>query len=124
MGSRIQLITDFAREIEDCTWSAGKRVNAGPWSSRWTRPVDVSLRVLLICFGLLCGGSGCHTPPRLGTIEGRRGDEIVAAGQFVHSGTPVVLWMDPGGYDAYRVERRFSPLEKSDWRTHKPKCAS
>jgi N-acetyl-anhydromuramyl-L-alanine amidase AmpD len=23
--------------------------------------------------------------------------------------------MDPGGYDAYRVERRFSPLEKSDW---------
>jgi len=27
----------------------------------------------------------------------------------------VVLWMDPGGYDAYRVERRFSPLEKSDW---------
>jgi N-acetylmuramoyl-L-alanine amidase len=26
-----------------------------------------------------------------------------------------VLWIDPGGYDAYRVERRFSPLEKSDW---------
>jgi N-acetyl-anhydromuramyl-L-alanine amidase AmpD len=23
--------------------------------------------------------------------------------------------MDPGGYDAYRVERRFSPLNKSDW---------
>jgi N-acetyl-anhydromuramyl-L-alanine amidase AmpD len=23
--------------------------------------------------------------------------------------------MDPGGYDAYRVERRFSPLEKSGW---------
>jgi N-acetylmuramoyl-L-alanine amidase len=23
--------------------------------------------------------------------------------------------MDPGGYDAYRVERRFSPLEESDW---------
>ena len=40
----------------------------------------------------------------------RIGDEIVAAGQFVHTGTRVVLWMDPGGYDAYRVERRFSPL--------------
>jgi len=26
-----------------------------------------------------------------------------------------VLWMDPGGYDAYRVERRFAPIEKSDW---------
>lgn len=45
----------------------------------------------------------------------RKGDEIVVAGQFVHTGTPVVLWMDPGGYDAYRVERRFSPIEKSDW---------
>ncbi len=27
----------------------------------------------------------------------------------------MVLWMDPGGYDAYRVERRFAPLEKSGW---------
>ena len=45
----------------------------------------------------------------------RIGDEIVAAGQFVHTGTRVVLWMDPGGYDAYRVERRFSPLERADW---------
>lgn len=25
--------------------------------------------------------------------------------------------MDPGGYDAYRVERRFAPLDKSDWET-------
>ncbi len=39
------------------------------------------------------------------------------AGQFVHTGTPVVLWMDPGGYDAYRVERRFSPLAEADWNT-------
>jgi N-acetyl-anhydromuramyl-L-alanine amidase AmpD len=38
------------------------------------------------------------------------------AGKFVHTGTPVVLWLDPGGYDAYRVERRFSPIEKSDWK--------
>lgn len=45
------------------------------------------------------------------------GDEIVVAGQFVHTGTRVVLWMDPGGYDAYRVERRFSPLNTSDWDT-------
>jgi len=34
-----------------------------------------------------------------------------------NTGTRVVLWMDPGGYDAYRVERRFSPLDKSDWET-------
>jgi len=58
---------------------------------------------------------GCHTAPPLGSMARRRGDEMVVAGQFVHTGTPVVLWMDPGGYDAYRVERRFSPLEKSDW---------
>src|SRR5579859_141838 len=56
---------------------------------------------------------GCSIRP--GILESRQGDEIVAAGQFFHTGTRVVLWMDPGGYDAYRVERRFSPLEKSDW---------
>src|SRR5581483_976998 len=59
--------------------------------------------------------TGCKTPPRPGAVERRSGDEIVAAGQFFHTGTPIVLWMDPGGYDAYRVERRFSPLDKSDW---------
>lgn len=39
----------------------------------------------------------------------------MVAGQFFHTGTPVVLWLDPGGYDAYRVERRFAPFSKSDW---------
>jgi N-acetyl-anhydromuramyl-L-alanine amidase AmpD len=63
----------------------------------------------LACF------TGCQTGPRPGTLAPRRGDEIVIAGQFVHTGTRVVLWTDPGGYDAYRVERRFSPLEKAGW---------
>lgn len=58
--------------------------------------------------------SGCRTTPP-GTPAKRQGDEIVIAGQFFHTGTPVVLWMDPGGYDAYRVERRFSPLDKAGW---------
>lgn len=58
---------------------------------------------------------GCAMAPKIGSELPRRGDEIVAAGQFFHTGTPVVLWMDPGGYDAYRVERRFSPIEKADW---------
>ena len=58
---------------------------------------------------------GCGTLSRTGQLEPRRGDEIVAAGQFFHTGTRVVLWLDPGGYDAYRVERRFAPIEKSDW---------
>lgn len=59
--------------------------------------------------------AGCRTAPRPGAIAPRRGDEIVVAGQFVHTGARVVTWMDPGGYDAYRVERRFSALDKADW---------
>src|SRR5262245_62602821 len=59
--------------------------------------------------------SSCKTAPPPGAFSPRLGDEIVVAGQFVHTGTPVVLWMDPGGYDAYRVERRFSPIDKADW---------
>jgi len=59
--------------------------------------------------------AGCSTMPRSGKPEPRTGDEIVAAGQMFHTGARVVLWMDPGGYDAYRVERRFSPYNKSDW---------
>src|SRR5436309_13564733 len=59
--------------------------------------------------------TACTTMPRPGASTTRTGDEIVVAGQFFHSGTPVVLWMDPGGYDAYRVERRFGPIEKADW---------
>jgi hypothetical protein len=43
------------------------------------------------------------------------------AGRYVHTGTPVVLWTDPGGYDAYRVERRFVPIEESDFETTKEK---
>ena len=74
--------------------------------------------VISLALNLLLGTlllAGCKTAPRPGTLAHRTGDEIVVAGQFVHTGTRVVLWMDPGGYDAYRVERRFSPLEKADW---------
>ena len=71
----------------------------------------------LLTLSLLVLASGCRTVPQVGQLEPRKGDEIVAAGQFFHTGTTVVLWMDPGGYDAYRVERRFSPLDQSDWKT-------
>src|SRR4051812_28064617 len=69
---------------------------------------------LIYLSAVLILGSGCRAT-RPGTIEPRKGDEIVAAGQFFHTGAKVVLWMDPGGYDAYRVERRFSPFEQSSW---------
>ncbi len=61
--------------------------------------------------------AGCGTVPRAGKPEPRCGDEVVAAGKFFHTGTRVVLWLDPGGYDAYRVERRFAPIKESDWDT-------
>jgi len=41
----------------------------------------------------------------------RHGDEIVVAGQLFHIGTPVVLWLDPDGYDAYRARCHFNPDE-------------
>jgi N-acetyl-anhydromuramyl-L-alanine amidase AmpD len=60
--------------------------------------------------------TGCSTTYKPGTPSTRTGDEIVVAGNFIHTGTPVVLWLDPGGYDAYRVERRFGDVSKSGWR--------
>jgi N-acetylmuramoyl-L-alanine amidase len=77
--------------------------------------VDMKNTLLLTSLAVALFASGCSTIPRTGQLEPRQGDEIVVAGQFFHTGTPVVLWMDPGGYDAYRVERRFAPIGQSDW---------
>lgn len=79
-------------------------------------------RVGLFSTGLLLVllvGAGCLHRNAPGEPLHRSGDEIVVAGEFFHTGTPVVLWMDAGGYDGYRVERRFAPLEKSDWENSK-----
>ena len=75
--------------------------------------MKTALSATILSAALLAGG--CGTLPRAGKPEPRKGDEIVAAGQFFHTGTRVVLWLDPGGYDAYRVERRFAPIEMADW---------
>jgi N-acetyl-anhydromuramyl-L-alanine amidase AmpD len=52
-------------------------------------------------------------PPRPGARLERQGDEIMVCGQLYHTSAPVVLWTDPGGYDAYRLERRFVPLDQA-----------
>src|SRR5437868_2374453 len=68
----------------------------------------------LRAFGILfvaASFTGCVTRP--GQFAKRAGDEIMVAGQPVHTGTRVVLWTDPGGYDAYRTEKRFAPWPKS-----------
>jgi N-acetylmuramoyl-L-alanine amidase len=60
---------------------------------------------LAACWISLAMITGCK--PR----SARQGDEIIVAGQYVHTGTRVVTWLDPGGLDAYRVE---SPADKED----------
>src|SRR5690349_24283912 len=81
------------------------------------------LRLVLTSSTIALFLAGCATAPkpRLGSFVPRTGDEIVVCGQYIHTGTPVVLWTDPGGYDAYRVERRFSPLDESGWETTQEK---
>ena len=66
-------------------------------------------RVICLMFVVLL--VGCASKPKVGQRLQRQGDEIVIAGQYFHTGAPVVLWTDPGGYDAYRTERRFVPWE-------------
>jgi hypothetical protein len=58
-------------------------------------------------------------PAKVGARLDRRGDEIVVCGQLFHTTAPVVLWTDPGGYDAYRVERRFVPIAQASWAASK-----
>jgi N-acetyl-anhydromuramyl-L-alanine amidase AmpD len=66
---------------------------------------------------------GCLGPAaqfgRPGQQLARGGDEIVVCGQLFHTGAPVVLWTDPGGYDAYRMECRFDPEKKLPTRAGK-----
>ncbi|MBC7368113.1 MAG: N-acetylmuramoyl-L-alanine amidase [Undibacterium sp.] len=78
------------------------------------------IRLLSRCTGALLAitslllFTSCHLGlPR--TFVPRKGDEIIVAGRAFHTGTRVVTWMDPGGYDAYRVERRFSPYAESSY---------
>lgn len=57
----------------------------------------------------------CRRDDEPGTIVGptvRYGDEIVAAGERFATGTPVVLWTDPDGYNAYETSRWFDESRK------------
>src|SRR5689334_7310697 len=69
--------------------------------------------LLLLCVGLSgCAGAKAGKP---GRAAERMGDEIMVCGRLFHTGAPVVLWTDPGGYDAYRVDRRFVTMDKAAW---------
>jgi N-acetylmuramoyl-L-alanine amidase len=81
-----------------------------------TRNILSTVVLTALAFSLV----GCGiVKPTSGSLEKRTGDEIVVAGQFFHTGTPVVLWMDEGGYDAYRVEKRFKSYDESLWEVTK-----
>ena len=86
------------------------RPAAGSWNP-WAAAIALSFLL-----------AGCGSFP--GKMAGRKGDEIVAAGRFIHTGTPVVLWLDPGGYDAYRVERRFASWAEADWDNSREKVTA
>jgi len=75
------------------------------------------MQAALVMALVLLGGCASHRPGR--PLE-RTGDEIMVAGRLFHTGAPVVLWTDPGGYDAYRTERRFTPWDKASWEATAP----
>jgi N-acetylmuramoyl-L-alanine amidase len=76
-------------------------------------PVHACAR-LALCLAAALSPLGCRAvSDRPGTPLPRYGDEIVVAGRYFRTGAPVVvLWTDPGGYDAYRTEYRFEPFEE------------
>lgn len=63
--------------------------------------------ILVVTNLIFC--SGCGSLP--GDLLTREGDEIVISGQFVHTGAPVVLWLDGGGFDGYRAHRHDDPRQ-------------
>lgn len=76
-------------------------------------PQSVSERLQAAILCLLPAVAAAQT---VGEPLERVGDEIIVCGQLFHTTAPVVTWMDPDGYDGYRVERRFAPIEESKWR--------
>lgn len=66
-------------------------------------------RVRGIAVLLLLAAGGCRTysPPAI------PGDEIIVAGQRFHTGTRVVTWHEPGGYNGYVEGRRMVPRPTS-----------
>jgi len=55
----------------------------------------------LLCLVVASGCAGWKAP--------RIGDEIIVAGQFYHTGTRVVTYLEPRGYNAYRCYNHFDP---------------
>ena len=68
----------------------------------------------LVCLIFAASLHGDEPRTAVGLRLERKGDEIMVCGQLYHTAAHVVLWTDPGGYDAYRVEPRFAPLDPNE----------
>ncbi|MFO1052296.1 MAG: N-acetylmuramoyl-L-alanine amidase [Planctomycetota bacterium] len=71
------------------------------WLRLRTRPLWSLGIVAALCTTFAVACLSTRTPPP------REGYSIVVCGQRFDIGTPVVLWSDPGGYDAYSEVPRF-----------------
>jgi N-acetylmuramoyl-L-alanine amidase len=68
-------------------------------------------RSFLLALAVAASAHADEPPVKIADKLDRRGDEIMVCGQLYHTTARVVLWTDPGGYDAYRVESRFTAFE-------------
>lgn len=67
------------------------------------------MRYMWLCAAGLAGlflMTGCA-----GWKASRTGDEIIVAGQMFHTGTKVVTFLEPEGYNAYRCYNHFDPSQ-------------
>ncbi len=55
--------------------------------------------------------AGCRSVPQPPAAVAGVEDEIIVAGQRFHTGTRVITWQDPGGYNAYQGGRTFTPRQ-------------
>jgi N-acetylmuramoyl-L-alanine amidase len=75
-------------------------------------PRSLTAILVLVLEASLRSAVAAEEKPRIAERLARRGDEIMVCGQLYHTTAPVVLWTDPGGYDAYRLEQRFAPVDQ------------
>jgi N-acetyl-anhydromuramyl-L-alanine amidase AmpD len=69
------------------------------------------IALALLLTGVLLAMTGCATKKGTGFQQRHPrhdGDEIMVGGRLVHTGTPVVLWYDAGGFNAYGTNEVLS----------------
>lgn len=86
----------------------------GPFARWLQRPLKTRVAVVLLGLGLLLFVRCVASPPTGARPVPRAGYSIVVCGERVDIDTPVVLWNDEGGYNAYEEKKRFAEDEEPD----------